>query len=76
MKKHFIGALTALSLSCPVLASEGTLDQSANGYILLCAVLVLLMSIPAIGLFYAGLVRVKNVLSVLEQCLSICSIAI
>ena len=52
------------------------MDQSANGYILLCAVLVLLMSIPAIGLFYAGLVRVKNVLSVLEQCLAICSIAI
>ena len=51
MKKHFIGALVALSLSCPVLAEDGTLDQAANGYILLCAVLVLLMSIPAIGLF-------------------------
>ena len=76
MKKHFIGALVALSLSCPVLADDGTLDQAANGYILLCAVLVLLMSIPAIGLFYGGLVRAKNALSVLEQCLAVCSIAI
>ena len=76
MKKHFIGALVALSLSCPVLAEDGTLDQAANGYILLCAVLVLLMSIPAIGLFYGGLVRAKNALSVLEQCLAVCSIAI
>lgn len=76
MKKHIIGAISALSLSCPVFADEITLDTSANGYVLICTVLVLLMSIPAIGLFYSGLVRVKNVLSVLEQCLAISSIAI
>lgn len=35
------------------------------------AMLVLLMSIPGIGLFYGGLTRSKNVLSTMEQCLAV-----
>lgn len=54
----------------------GTLDMDSNGFILLSAMLVLLMSIPGIGLFYGGLVRSKNILSTLEQCLAVFSLAI
>lgn len=53
-----------------------SLDIASNGFILMSAMLVLLMSIPGIGLFYGGLVRAKNVLSTMEQCLAIFSIAI
>lgn len=38
--------------------------------------LVLLMSIPAIGLFYGGMVRAKNILSAVEQCLAVFVLAI
>ena len=36
-----------------------------------CAALVLFMTLPGLALFYGGLVRRKNVLSVLAQCLGI-----
>ena len=36
-----------------------------------CAALVLFMTLPGLALFYGGLVRAKNVLSVLAQCLGI-----
>ena len=37
--------------------------------------LVLFMTLPGLALFYAGLVRAKNVLSVLMQCFAICGVA-
>jgi ammonium transporter, Amt family len=40
-----------------------------NGWIMTCAALVLFMTLPGLALFYGGLVRKKNVLSVLAQCL-------
>ena len=55
-------------------ASEGGLDVASNGYVILCAVLVIMMSVPGIGLFYGGLVRTKNSLSVLAQCLMVFAI--
>jgi ammonium transporter, Amt family len=42
-----------------------------NGFIMVCAALVLFMTLPGLALFYGGLVRRKNVLSVLAQCLGI-----
>ncbi|MDQ3001127.1 MAG: ammonium transporter [Fibrobacterota bacterium] len=39
-----------------------------NGFIMVCAALVLFMTLPGLALFYGGLVRTKNVLSVLAQC--------
>ena len=38
---------------------------------MICAALVLFMTLPGLALFYGGLVRRKNVLSVLAQCLGI-----
>ncbi len=42
-----------------------------NGWMMVCAALVLFMTLPGLALFYGGLVRAKNVLSVLAQCLGI-----
>ena len=42
-----------------------------NGFMMVCSALVLFMTLPGLALFYGGLVRRKNVLSVLAQCLGI-----
>src|SRR4051812_28515212 len=42
-----------------------------NAWLMTCAALVLFMTVPGLALFYGGLVRAKNVLSVLAQCLGI-----
>jgi Amt family ammonium transporter len=42
-----------------------------NGWMMTCAALVLFMTLPGLALFYGGLVRGKNVLSILAQCLGI-----
>ena len=42
-----------------------------NGFQMVCSALVLFMTLPGLALFYGGLVRRKNVLSVLAQCLGI-----
>ncbi len=42
-----------------------------NAWLMTCAALVLFMTLPGLALFYGGLVRRKNVLSVLAQCLGI-----
>src|ERR1700741_696541 len=39
-----------------------------NAWMMTCAALVLFMTLPGLALFYGGLVRAKNVLSVLAQC--------
>lgn len=42
-------------------------NKGDNAWIMVCAALVILMSIPGLALFYGGLVRTKNMLSVLMQ---------
>ena len=42
-----------------------------NAWLMTCAALVLFMTLPGLALFYGGLVRAKNVLSILAQCLGI-----
>lgn len=56
-------------------AAEVVLNTASNGFVIICAVLVILMSVPGIGLFYAGLARVKNSMSVLAQCLMVFCVA-
>src|SRR4051812_12863760 len=41
-----------------------------NGWMMICAALVLFMTLPGLALFYGGMVRTKNVLSVMAQCLA------
>jgi len=40
-----------------------------NAFMMICAALVLFMTLPGLALFYGGLVRAKNILSVMAQCL-------
>ena len=51
------------------MASE--INAADTAWILTSTALVLFMTIPGLSLFYAGLVRVKNVLSVLMQCFAL-----
>ena len=55
----------------PDLAIADSLNQANTAWILTSTALVLFMTIPGLSLFYAGLVRSKNVLSVLMQCFAI-----
>ena len=48
-------------------AMAGMVDKGDTTWMLISSALVLLMAIPALGLFYGGLVRTKNMLSVLMQ---------
>src|SRR5688572_25090622 len=52
-------------------AEPAKIDAANTAWMLTAAVLVLFMTLPGLALFYAGLVRTKNVLSVLMQCFSI-----
>ena len=52
-------------------AYAGDINGADTAWILTSTALVLFMTIPGLSLFYAGLVRVKNVLSVLMQCFAL-----
>ena len=69
----FCVAIALLVVQAPLaLAAEPPKIDGANtAWMLTAAVLVLFMTLPGLALFYAGLVRTKNVLSVLMQCFSI-----
>lgn len=51
-----------------------TLDSGNTAWIIVATVLVMMMTIPGLALFYGGLVRQKNVLSIIMQCLVITGI--
>ena len=53
----------------------GMVNKGDTAWMLVCSALVLMMSVPALALFYGGLVRTKNMLSVLMQVLTIVSVA-
>ena len=63
--------LTAVS-SPTIFASE--INSGDTAWILTSTALVLFMTLPGLALFYGGLVRTQNVLSVLMQCFAICCI--
>lgn len=54
----------------------GVAGPGHNAFIMVAAALVLFMTLPGLALFYGGLVRKKNVLSVLAQCLGITGMVI
>lgn len=55
-------------------AAESSLDSGDTAWMLTSTALVLFMTIPGLALFYGGLVRVQNVLSVLMQCFALTGI--
>ena len=79
--RHAIKAtaiFTALALADPALAqevvAEAAPDSGDTAWVLTASALVLMMTIPGLALFYGGLVRAKNFLSVLIQCGAIAAI--
>ena len=71
-------AITALLLAVdPALAAAPVPNKGDTAFMMTSTVLVLLMTIPGLALFYGGLVRTKNMLSVLMQVFAIvCLVAI
>lgn len=70
--------LVLLMLALPGLAyaqDEVVLDSGDTAWMLVATALVLFMTIPGLSLFYGGLVRSRNVLSVLMQCFTITALA-
>src|SRR4249919_595927 len=67
----------ALLTAAPALAQAAAAPTPNNGdtaWMLVATLLVLMMSVPGLALFYGGLVRTKNMLSVLSQVFAIVSI--
>jgi Amt family ammonium transporter len=56
------------------LAAAQEIDSGATAWMLTSTALVLLMTLPGLALFYGGLVRSRNVLSVLMQCFALCCV--
>ena len=69
--KKYLAMLLPLLISGVALAEpaavEPVMNKADNAWIMVCAAFVILMSIPGLALFYGGLVRKKNVLSLLIQ---------
>lgn len=58
-------------LLLPVATHANTIDKADTAWLMTATALVLFMTIPGLSMFYAGLVRVKNVLSVFMQCFTL-----
>ena len=78
-KKSLFGTLTSVlfvlaATLLPVeslMAAEGEINSGDTAWMIVATALVLFMTIPGLSLFYGGLVRAKNVLSILVQCFAI-----
>ena len=75
LKHGIFVLLSGLLASTPALAEEATLNGANTAWILTSTALVLFMTLPGLALFYGGLVRNKNVLSILMQCFAIAGVA-
>ena len=69
--QFMLALLLALIVTVPAQAAESTLNQANTAWILTASALVLMMTLPGLAMFYGGLVRSKNVLSVLMHCVAI-----
>nr|WP_254783800.1 ammonium transporter [Collimonas sp. OK307] len=71
-------APAAAAASAPAAAAPAALvpNKGDTAWLLVCTAFVILMTLPGLGLFYGGLVRSKNMLSVLMQCFTVFSLII
>src|SRR5215211_3007300 len=67
-------SFTAASTSAALAQAPAT-DTGNTAWVLTASALVLFMTLPGLALFYGGLVRARNVLSVLMHCFTICCVA-
>lgn len=69
-----IAGLGLLLLTPSVFAADMAINNGNTAWILTATALVLFMTLPGLALFYGGLVRAKNVLSILMQCFAIAAL--
>lgn len=72
--KYLLTLCFLLMFSFGAFASDSAINGANTAWILTATALVLMMTLPGLALFYGGLVRSKNVLSVLMQCFSIAAV--
>jgi Amt family ammonium transporter len=73
--KKILSICLPLLLTVTKVRAEDSLNGADTAWILTSTALVLFMTLPGLALFYGGLVRSKNVLSVLMQCFAITCVA-
>jgi len=66
------GCALLAALTPGIVLAQDVLDSGDTAWMLTATALVLFMTIPGLSLFYAGMVRAKNALSVMMQCFAIC----
>jgi len=69
-----ISLLGAAALAQTAAPAAPTLDTGDTAFVVVCSLVVLLMTLPGLALFYGGLARSKNVLSILMQVFTISSL--
>jgi ammonium transporter, Amt family len=69
--REFLGLPVLLLSPLTAVAGEAELNGADTAWIMTSTALVLFMTLPGLAMFYGGLVRSKNVLSVLMQCFAI-----
>lgn len=81
MKKYIVSLLAMIALYCSTAVAQGAtdvivpkVDSGDTAWLIMSTALVMLMTIPGLALFYGGLVRRKNVLNVLMQCIIITAV--
>ena len=73
--KKSASTILLVALLAPAAVSADTINGMNTGWMITATALVLFMTLPGLSLFYGGLVRSKNVLTILMQCFAICCIA-
>jgi Amt family ammonium transporter len=66
-----LGSLEVTSAQDGIAQASASIDSGNTAWILMATILVMLMTIPGLAFFYGGLVRRKNVLSIMIQCLAL-----
>ena len=69
-----VAAVVETVAAAPAAVAKPAIDTGDTAWMLTSTVLVLFMTLPGLALFYGGLVRSKNVLSVLVQCFAMAGI--
>jgi Amt family ammonium transporter len=74
IKRLGTGLIAASLVASPVFAADSAIDSGDTAWVLTATALVLLMTLPGLALFYAGLVQSKNIVSVLMHHFSIAAL--
>jgi Amt family ammonium transporter len=69
-----LASLFSVTLGSAALAQAPATDSGNTAWVITASALVLFMTLPGLALFYGGLVRARNVLSVLMHCFTICCV--